>query len=227
MTVTKLNEAGEIVTDKTKVGDQLKGDVKNLKALDLGGLLRAYTVDSVDPKSAPGLTVVILSLGDDLARMQKQRGQLELNHLSTRLALLQDAQGTDRSCEVAIQIIDDRVVEGHFKHTAKPVDTINQLKNRTDDQPLQDAFKVLAYYSIARVLNTARRDDLRVRLAVLEHEYEIRLAQVNAREREAVIGRGLEGLVAYHSGGLTAEDVANLLRAAQTAGLAAIGAGVN
>jgi hypothetical protein len=227
MTVTTLNTDGEIVPTQTTVGKQLKGSVSNLKALDLGTLLREYTIDIADPKSAPGLTVVILSLADDLARIEKQRAKLEVKHLSARLALLQAAPETDRSCQAAWQIVHDRTAEGDFKPNAKPVHTINVLKGREDERPLQDAFNVLAHYSIARVLNTARRDDLRARLAILEHEYAIREAQVNAEERAAVVSRGLEGLVAYHGGGLTAEDVANFLRAAQTAALGAVAIGVN
>jgi len=40
---------------------------------------------------------------------------------------------------------------------------------------------------------------------------------VNAEERSVLISHGLDGLAAYYEGGLKPEDIANIMRAAQTA----------
>ena len=47
-----------------------------------------------------------------------------------------------------------------------------------------------------------------------------------AAERQALIRSGLDGLAAYHAGGLKPEDIANLIRFAQAVGVAVIAGGV-
>ena len=42
-----------------------------------------------------------------------------------------------------------------------------------------------------------------------------------------MLGSGVAGLGAYHRGGFTAEDAANIIRIAQTIALGVIAAGVN
>ena len=49
-------------------------------------------------------------------------------------------------------------------------------------------------------------------------------AEINLREREAVIMRGLDGLVAFQQGGIDADDVRNLIMVAQAIGIFAIAA---
>jgi len=46
--------------------------------------------------------------------------------------------------------------------------------------------------------------------------FSIRLSAINTREREMLVAHGLDGLVAYHSGGLKPEEIANFFRAAQS-----------
>lgn len=46
--------------------------------------------------------------------------------------------------------------------------------------------------------------------------FSIRLSAINIREREMLVAHGLDGLAAYHSGGLKPEEIANFFRAAQS-----------
>ena len=64
------------------------------------------------------------------------------------------------------------------------------------------------------------------RVAALVAEEALRVADANLGAREAVIGRGLEGLVDFHRAGFRAEDLDLLVQAAQTIGLAVIAGGV-
>lgn len=49
-----------------------------------------------------------------------------------------------------------------------------------------------------------------------EHLFSIRRSALNTRNREMLVGHGLEGLTAYHEGGLKPEEIANFFRAAQS-----------
>jgi len=55
-----------------------------------------------------------------------------------------------------------------------------------------------------------------------ELRFQIRLAELNAREHEYLIASALKGLDLFEQGGIKSEDVANLIRAAQAAATAVI-----
>jgi hypothetical protein len=54
------------------------------------------------------------------------------------------------------------------------------------------------------------------------HLFSIRRSALNTKEREVLVGYGLNGLAAYHAGGLRPEQIANFFRAAQTIALGVI-----
>lgn len=49
-----------------------------------------------------------------------------------------------------------------------------------------------------------------------ENLFSIRKSAINMREREMLVAHGLDGLVAYHSGGIKPEEIANFFRAVQS-----------
>jgi hypothetical protein len=226
ITVADLNVKGEIGAKDVTVGDALSGDKTALMQLAFSELLRKYTIGNFDPVSAPGLTVVILSLGTDLAKVQLDRANLEVNYLKARIDSLEAQKEEPDKIDKALHIIRDRFKEKTFVSTDQVLKTINDLRKQNKRDAIQDTFRVLSYYSVAQTLDESARLELQTRPARLEHEYSIRLSAINAREHEALIGRGLEGLLVYHDNGITPEMIANLLRAAQGVALAVIGAGV-
>jgi hypothetical protein len=54
------------------------------------------------------------------------------------------------------------------------------------------------------------------------HLFSIRRSALNTKEREVLVGYGLDGLAAYHAGGLRPEQIANFFRAVQTIALGVI-----
>jgi hypothetical protein len=54
------------------------------------------------------------------------------------------------------------------------------------------------------------------------HLFSIRRSALNTKDREMLISHGLDGLAAYHSGGLKPEDIANFFRAAQSIAIGVI-----
>jgi hypothetical protein len=79
----------------------------------------------------------------------------------------------------------------------------------------------------ARVIDQREIEALKTQIELAESHRSVRMAAVNLREREAVIGRGLQGLVAFHEGGIDKQDVTNLIGIAQTVGLFNIAAKVD
>jgi hypothetical protein len=59
-------------------------------------------------------------------------------------------------------------------------------------------------------------------IARLNHENSILISNINDQEYQALIQSGVAGLVAYHDGGLTAQDVANVINFAQAVGVGVI-----
>jgi chromosome segregation ATPase len=226
ITVEDLNVNGDIKPKDTTVGDVLSSDKTALMQLAFGELLQKYTIGNFDPVSAPGLSVIILSLGTDLAKVQLDRANLEANYLKARIDSLEALKEESDKIEKALNIIRDRIKENTFVSTDQVLKTINNLRKQDKGNAILDAFRVLAYYSVTQTLDESARLELQTRPARLEHEYSIRLSAINAREHEALISRGLEGLLVYHDNGITPEMIANLLRAAQSVALAVLAAGV-
>lgn len=63
-----------------------------------------------------------------------------------------------------------------------------------------------------------------VEAAADENLFSIRLSAINTREREMLVAHGLEGLAAYHAGGIKPEEIANVFRAVQSIAVAALAA---
>lgn len=55
-----------------------------------------------------------------------------------------------------------------------------------------------------------------------ENLFSIRKSAINMREREMLVAHGLDGLVAYHSGGIKPEEIANFFRAVQSIGVSVL-----
>jgi hypothetical protein len=55
-----------------------------------------------------------------------------------------------------------------------------------------------------------------VESAVDTHLFSIHLSALNTKDREMLVSHGLDGLAAYHAGGLKPEEIANFFRAVQT-----------
>jgi hypothetical protein len=75
-----------------------------------------------------------------------------------------------------------------------------------------------------RVIDAQARSDFENAVAVVKTERALMQTEINLREREAVIIRGLDGLVAFQQGGIDADDVRNLIMLAQAIGIFAIAA---
>jgi hypothetical protein len=103
------------------------------------------------------------------------------------------------------------------------------VKSAGEDRETYRAILITLYRQIGdnlqfRVIDAQARSDFKNAVAVVKTERALMLAEVNLREREAVIMRGLDGLVAFQQGGIDANDVRNLIMLAQAFGIFAIAA---
>lgn len=223
--------------EKRKLAEVLEADLRDARErLEMGGddalgeLLRAYTIDSVDPEAAPGLSVAILSLALDLAAIERDRQADKVAFLEEAIALMPSRPYEERRLRQALEYLkglppNEQVLPSlnameNARRSADP----NSVKR--GDGGIRRAARALAAYLISTTLDESAALELDARRAALEHEYTIRQSQLNASEREAVIGRGLGALVTYQEGGIKPEQVAQIIQAAQAVGIAFIAAGV-
>ncbi len=209
------------------LGEWLGDDMQVLKSMEFKELLRKYSINLADPLKAPGLTVTILSLGLDLAQAQFERARLEVNYLAAGIELIKIMKEKTETLRIdeALTIIRDRK---EFSKSEKVLKTLDRLRYQVGkERAIQHALEVLAIYGVTQTLDINIPLELKIRTAMLKHKYSIQVSVINAMEHEALIGRGLQGLVTYHEGGLKPETIANLLRAAQMVAVAVISAGVN
>ena len=225
--ITVVGDNGVVSEDKNTIGKIIKDD--NQKFTEL---INNNAGNIFSPNSAPGIKIIILGLAVDLAEIELKRIKLESGYLKGLVNILKPNK--DVNADKVQEIIDfieeaeitiqDRVKEGHFAETDKVLQTINALRsNRALKTAMRDAFKAIGIYSIAM------NEDglpLELQLVMLDHQYSIQLSAINAQEHEALISRGLQGLDAYHEGGIKPETIANFIRAVQAVGLGVIGAGV-
>ena len=91
---------------------------------------------------------------------------------------------------------------------------------------MKDALQVVAVYVIDYTVVLDRLQLTEERLARRAHSYSIQVSSINAKERETLIGLGIQSLGTYQQNGVTPDEIANLIRAAQTAALSFVAAGV-
>ncbi len=178
----------------------------------------------------PGIEVTIIGLAYDVARAEELRLNAEVDGARRRLALhdrhlafLERHRKTVAQAEAALGAV--AAIRGIDEGTSVR-ETIEKLRRRGRDArgDLSGTYSALAQYANAILAERPVRQGFDNEVGELLVDQELARADVALREREAVIGRGLEGLVAFHEGGIDADDVRNLIGVAQAVGIFAIAA---
>lgn len=212
----------------TTVGEILKAGIADLERLRVSGLMKAYTLDLFDPAAAPGLKVQLLGLGEDLARAGIERSKVRLDYLNSVSNVF---SGWNQALELQanhLKLSQNPLHTLLSSHAAladtRVLTTLEQFRAQPRPTDLEVCGQTLEWYTVALSLDPAAINEFARRPASLEHEYSIQISRINAIEREALLARGLQSLERYHSGGITPEQIANLLQAAEAAGVGVIGA---
>lgn len=211
------------------VGEILKDELKALEHFQFGSVAGAYTIDLFNPDRAPGITVQILGLAEDVAKAQVDRVQVDLQWLGA-------LQGNylQRSNAMAIQAA--HIVQGSntiasitagINPGLNVVKTLDQFRSQGKAAAIESCALAIQLYALAESYDESLIRELETAPASIGHEHSIRLSKISADEREAVILRALQSLKRYHEGGITAEEIANLIRAAEAAGIGVIAGRIN
>ena len=197
----------------------------------------------------PGIATTVIGLGLDVALAEERRMLTEIaiakEELKLRTDLIELYKSQSKALEENIgkidflaehQFIQGDVVlhaslerfgamyrEAHAQLMKNPDDDKKAEKTEDLRQRLTDAFLAVAANYHNRVIAQRAIAILKDRIAHTAADRELAIAAANLAEREAVIGRGLEGLVAFHQGGINQDDVGNVIGIAQAAGLLVLG----
>lgn len=231
-------------TPVKKLSD-LNNEFTNLKAVWSNiSALKAWWDAAERSTNAPGLQLTILDLGVAHQQATVDRLKLDLEQVNVKQKRLE-------RIEKRLQLVwGTGEVAGEFKEATSGLfgQVYTGIAGVTDDneQVLQTIGKMakLAEPEVGTPLTETTK--LRNLLDVLgrytsldgyqkyllfsdaiesgvdEHLFSIRRSALNTKEREVLVGYGLDGLAAYHAGGLTPEQIANFFRAAQTIALGVI-----
>jgi hypothetical protein len=224
---TKVNilsaSQGQVSSTTSTLADQLSGQGTDITSVIKGGMVSQF-----DPKSQPGLSIVILSLASDLASAEAKIATLQLTYYSQiELAVRsaeKEAQLRKPQTDAALTVLD------RLQRSAAPesqvLKSLNHFSRLGDNGSVENSSFILAEYVVDQTVRHERILGMDQDLADLQHQYSIQVSAEIAKEHEALISRGLEGLQSYEDNGITPDQIANLIRAAQTVALAFITAGV-
>jgi hypothetical protein len=218
---------GTFSQQSSTVGDQLGETFKtDLQNGDLS-FIRNATIDQFDPQRQPGLSLIILSVAADAAQSESQRLNIRLQSLQALqnaiTAGLADIQVVENPYNTYMQL--NRVLNVSSRNETV-LDTLNALSKRANRTDISNALRVASDYILDETIVLDRLELLEYEVASLQHTYSIQVSEANAQERQELIGLGINGLVTYQQNGITSDEIANLIRAAQTIALAFIADGV-
>ena len=183
---------------------------------------------SADLQEAPGITVLILELGLELAELDKRRAESKLASLEAREQVFEE---TLVYLDIANQL---SRLGGNFVNTDNySRNLMVEIENKKLDSKTKTLGKVKRISSILLALRFSVSADWIVeyqdavfdlRLARIAHAESITESRVNDVAWQILLDSGVDALVAYHKGGLKKEDLANFFRLAQSIALFIIAA---
>ncbi len=209
------------------VGEVLAGEREDLGKLPLEALLQRFTVSDVDPGSHPALVATMLSFSSDLADIQREKARSRTDYLKARIDLLAARAEPSRAGRQALAAVSDLLRRNVLRPDETVLSTVNRLRTKEgNEDDVRAVLRAAADYAVSRALDREEGPRLSLRRADLERKYALERAALDAMEDETLISRGLQGLAIYHEGGITPDMIANFLRGAQAAALAAISVGL-
>lgn len=200
---------------------------------------------------APGIEVTILTLSLNLAEIEQERATARLHELARRFELFAETyaslrlarqlmteedvtaanvapanlnyyltllqRGAEARRQLGVMGSNDPAVNDDAKTDAAK--TLHQELNRAEL-----GLKALRRMAVADTIAVRSNVVIKMALARYDHEESIIQSRLNDRAWRELLQAGVDGLKAYHDGGLSAEDVATVTRVLNTAALAVIAA---
>lgn len=188
---------------------------------------------------APGITLLIMNMGLELAQIRQKKAESELARFNSRAALFEDAYILQ---ELSMQLLKEaKKTAGRREKGGTPFATIADVRQRAlksisagrfndftnDNNTIANVLLALRKETLAESIMARNQSLFDVTLARLDHQDSIYESIAGDAAWQAVIRSGIEGMAAYHQSGFSAEDAANIIRIAQTIALAFIAVGTN
>lgn len=193
----------------------------------------------------PGIAVTIIGLGYDIARAAERRAAAAIDEARrthalyrAQIAYLKEQENRLKRNRTHLQSLNDEfsklsppltlteaTVEDLVRGLrAKLVQTKKDEQRNNLRNTLITLYQQLGDNLQYRVIDAKARAYFDNALSVVQTERVLAQTEINLREREAIILRGLDGLVAFHQGGIDSSDVRNLIMLAQAFSVFAIAA---
>ena len=237
----KLKDA--LAAAKTPVNSlsDLGSEFNNLKAVWAGiSSVKKFWDEAEKNSHAPGLQLTILDLAvaDQQAKVDRLKLDLEqANALETRAERIEqrlelvwndgelDGDGEAKGGLFGQVYAGIKNVRNQDERVLETIGKLAKRANREVGTPLdatielRDLLDVLGrYVSLAGYQKYLLLSDA-IEAGVDRHLFSIRRSALNTNEREVLVGYGLDGLAAYHAGGVKPEQIANFFRAVQSIAL--------
>lgn len=223
--VTYLDAAGAEQTSTLK--DEIVDLFDDSHALRNGdretGSILAGLKDILKDQQAPGLVVTVAALAKDLAETERARTLARIAAIERRMEIVRTLEQTKELSDtlvaegVNVEVVADFPDRDEVKKTLAALATQVRAANDASaaaQAKLDKAMQTIqAYVALAGVLAGRVRDAERED-AYLRHVQSIQDSAISITQHQALVSRGLEGLSAYHGGGMKPEQVADLVHKA-------------
>lgn len=239
--VDKLKDALAASSKPINKLSDLNNEFTNLKSVWTGVASVQTWWDAAEKSTnAPGLQLTILDLGVahqqatvDRLKLNLEEGtaaQKRLERIQQRLLIVWGNGDLDANCEATGGLFGQVYagIKGVPNENEQVLQTIGSMAKLAEGEvgkapketvKLRDLLDILGrYVSLEGYQKYLLLSDA-IEAGVDTHLFSIRRSAINTRERELLVRYGLDGLAAYHAGGLRPEQIANFFRAAQTIAL--------
>ena len=217
---------------------ELTAEFNNLKSVWTSiGEVKTWWEQAEKASNAPGLQLTILDAA--VAHQQAEVDRLKLD-LEQAEAAQKRADRIEKRLELVLGTTDTAVPKkGLFQQVVDGIGTVADKNEQvmqtigrlatvaekevgtplTATMKLRNLLDILGRYTtLAGYHKYLVLSDV-IEAGTDELLFSIRRSAINTRERELLVSYGLDGLVAYHAGGIRPEQIANFFRAAQTIAL--------
>lgn len=234
----KLDEKKKTVEERRKSVDGFRKAIVELAKGDDIALADAERFKTLienrqliwDPSSHPGMVITLLSLAIDLAEAERDRIVMEIAHLQKAIENGEKQTRLFAAAKHNFEEIESdtedfgRLLGASYKREPQLISTVLHLVDKYHAAPyreeqleafsnLQAVLEVIGRFALLESVFLPEAAELTQEAESINQSYTLNLSKINARAREAIIGRGLEGLSIYHDGGIRPEEIAEFLYA--------------
>ncbi len=204
-------------------------------------------LESLGIPDTPGSTLIILKLGLVFAEIEKDEAESRMTQLTSRAELFEDMHGGTKLAEQLITDIGEtfktlqsnETVERYLMNLSFDARSqyrlLNNLKNsknpsynnivrdlKSEQLIIAKILENIRYLYLADLIITRANELYKLSSARLNHKESILSAQIEDRRYLALLGSGSDSLVMFERGGVTREDVADIINIAQAIAVAVL-----